>query len=130
MGFLSPGLVADTTNIEASEAISAGDFVNFWNDGGTTKVRKADGATSKEAVGYVIAGFAIAETALVYHEGSNDQVTGLTPSAKLRLSVTVPGGVQETGPIIGAGAINQPLGIASSATKISVEIGSPIYLSA
>ena len=39
------GLGADTASIQASEALSAGDFVNIWNSGGA-RVRKADAAVA------------------------------------------------------------------------------------
>ena len=71
------GIGADTSNVVASEALAAGDFVNVWNDAGAFKVRKADATTAgKEAHGFVLAAVASAGTATVYFEGTNTQVSG------------------------------------------------------
>jgi len=48
------GVAADVTVLPASENLSAGDFVNIWNDAGTARCRKADASTTgKEAHGFV-----------------------------------------------------------------------------
>jgi len=56
--------------------------VNIWDSTGA-KVRKADATVAgKEAHGFVKAVFTHPTTATVYFEGSNDQVTGLTPGVQ------------------------------------------------
>lgn len=121
------GVGADTAVIDASEALSAGDLVNVWSNGGVFNVRKADASTTgKEAHGFVLASVLISAPATVYFEGPNTQVTGLTPGRKF-LSATVPGGTQSAAPT-GAGQIAQPVGIATSATVLNFDSGPFIVL--
>lgn len=122
------GIGADTDEIMASEALAAGDFVNIWDDGGTAKLRKATAdALGKRAHGYVLVGVALGETALVYYEGPNNQLTGLTPGATYFLDSVNPGKVvTSTGLSTTSGHIVQEVGVAVSATKINVEISKPI----
>lgn len=63
---LPAGAGPDIFNAEASEALSAGNYVNLWNDSGTAKVRKADNTNSRPAHGFVRATVANAATASVY----------------------------------------------------------------
>ena len=118
MSFMPVGLGAETDVITASEALSAGDFVNVWNSAGA-KVRKADGSTSgKEAQGFVLAAYSSSASATVYRISQlNNQLTGMTPGAKQYLSATVPGGRAETAPS-STGQTVQCLGVAKSATEI------------
>lgn len=117
--FMPTGIGADTAAIVASEALSAGDFVNVWNDAGTPKVRKADATTAgKEAHGFVLSSFADAATAIVYFEGANTQVSGAT-AGRVYLSTT-PGGFTSTPPSA-AGNVVQMVGVAVAATNINVE---------
>lgn len=114
------GITPETGSLTASESLADGDFVNIWNDAGTPKVRKADGSTTgKEAHGFVLAATAASGTALVYFEGANTHLTGLTAGPRF-LSATVPGGTQATAPT-GSGQIIQQLGIAYSSTNLTFE---------
>lgn len=114
------GVGADTATIVASEALSAGDFVNVWDDAGTIKVRKADATTAgKEADGFVLAAVSSAANATVYFEGQNNQRTGLTLGARYYLSTT-PGGAATT-VLTSAGNVVQYLGRAVSTTTIVFE---------
>jgi hypothetical protein len=45
--FMPVGIGADTVQGTASEALSAGDFVNFHDDGGTFSVRLADNSNGR-----------------------------------------------------------------------------------
>lgn len=113
------GVGADTQTIPASENLSAGDFVNVWNDAGTTKCRKADATTAgKEANGFVLAAFTSGQSAAVYLDGSNTGVTGLTPGARYYLSAVAPGQATATAPS-GSGNVVQFLGVAVSASRLS-----------
>lgn len=113
------GVVADTKIITASEALTAGDFVNVWNSTGV-KVRKADGtATGKECNGFVLANVANGASATVYFEGPNTQRSGMTVGARQYLSTT-PGAATET-PLAGSGNVVQYLGVAVSATEMNFE---------
>lgn len=105
--------------IVAFETLAAGDFVNIFNSSGATKCRKADASVAgKEAQGFVLAGFSSSATAAVYRlEKLNNQRTGMTLGTAQYLSVTVPGGTQETVPSA-TGQVVQLLGISKSATEL------------
>lgn len=119
------GIGADTSVIEASENLAAGDLVNIHNSSGA-KVRKADATTAgKEAHGFVLAGVTSGQNATVYFEGSNTQVTGLTPGAQF-LS-TSPGLATATAPS-GSGNVVQRVGVATAAASLNFEAGAPIVL--
>ena len=121
-----PSGVGDETEVfPASEALSAGDCVNKWNDSGTVKVRKAD-TNGKPADGYVKAAVASGANATVYSDGLNDAVTGLTIGT-VYLSAT-PGGYSATPPADGSGLVLQELGFANSATAVQFRRGIPVTL--
>lgn len=125
---LPVGVGADTKQLTASENLSAGDFVNIWDDSGTAKVRKADASsTSKEAHGFVLAAVTSSANATVYFEGTNTQLSGLSPAAKYFLSGSTAGGVVSTPPSA-SGHIVQSIGVALSATEISFEPAQTIEL--
>lgn len=120
------GMGADTASITASEALAAGDLVNVWSDGGAFKVRKADAsAAGKEAHGFVLAAVSAGAAATVYFEGTNTQMTGLTPGA-LFLSATA-GKAQASAPT-GAGQVVQRVGFAVSATALNFQASQPVVL--
>jgi len=115
------GIGADTKAIIASEDLAAGDFVNIYDNAGTPNVRKADATTSgKEAVGFVLAAVTAGNTATVYFEGTNNQVTGLTIGGRCYLSTTAGGVIQDVSAYT-AGNVVQYLGVAVSATEIAFE---------
>lgn len=121
------GVAADTAVIVASEALSAGDFVNVWSNAGAFNVRKADASVSgKEAHGFVLSAVLISGNATVYSAGPNTQVTGATPGTRY-LSASTPGGSTATAPS-GTGQVAQRLGVATSATSINFEWQTPIQL--
>lgn len=121
------GIVPETGQILASEALADGDFVNVYNNAGVSNVRKSDGSvTGKETHGYVLASVASAATATVYFEGSNTHLTGLVGGPRY-MSVTTPGGSQATAPS-GSGQVVQQIGIAYSATALTFEPKAPIVL--
>ena len=120
------GIGADTAVLPSSENLTAGDFVNIWNDAGTLKVRKADasGGIAKKADGFVLANVTSPANATVYFEGTNNQLTGLTLGAIYFLSAT-PGAPTVTVPTT-AGHIRQVVGKAVSTTAMTTEIDEPI----
>lgn len=120
------GIGAETSAVEAFGALAAGDFVNVFNDGGIMKARKADASSAvAPANGFVLAAFAIGETATVYWGGLNNQVTGLTPG--LHFLSTTPGASNHIAPAA-AGNIVQRLGLAVSSTVINFQPQDPILL--
>lgn len=123
---LPTGVGADTAVINASEALAAGDLVNIWDNSGTANVRKADASTAgKEAHGFVLAAVASGQPATVYFDGTNTQMTGLTPGRQY-LSTT-PGKTSATAPT-GSGQVVQVVGFAVSATAMSFQSNPPIVL--
>lgn len=126
--WMPAGFGAETLTIITSENLAAGDFVNVYNNAGTTNVRKADATSNaKRAHGYVLAAVLSGANASIYYGNLNNQLAGLTKGAQYYLSGTTPGGVSSTAPIA-TGNLSQGLGVASSATEILVEIQAPIEL--
>lgn len=123
--FLPVGVGADTAVITTSEALTAGDLVNIYNNSGA-KVRKADAtAAGKEAHGFVLASYGSGVSATVYFEGTNTGVTGLTPGAQFL--ATTAGAATATAPSA-AGNIVQRVGFAVSATAMNFQSQPPITL--
>jgi hypothetical protein len=123
---LPAGIGEETVAVTASEALTAGDFVNVWDDSGTAKVRKADATVAgKEAHGFVLADVASAATATVHLEGTNNQCSGLIPGRQF-LSTTA-GKCGNTAPSA-SGNVVQCLGFATSATAMSFQPNPPITL--
>lgn len=114
-------------SITASEALSAGDIVNIWNDAGTAKVRKADAtAQGKEAHGFVLASVASAAAVPVYFSGANTALAGLTPGAVLYLSTTP--GQAASAWVTATGNVHQEVGVAYSSGAMSFAKQIPITL--
>lgn len=123
--FMPTGIAADTAAITASEALAAGDLVNVWNSTGA-KVRKADATTSgKEAHGYVLASVSSSGTATVYFEGTNSQVTSLTPGVQY-LSTTA--GLSTSTAPSASGNVVQRVGFATAAAALNFQSQPPIVL--
>ena len=124
---LPPGIGADTASVEASEDLAAGDLVNIWDDSGTAKCRKADASVfGKEANGFVLTSVTTGNNAVIYFEGTNNQLSGMTPGKTQFLSTT-PGQVTETPPI-GVGNVVQIVGKSFSATEMNFESNITIIL--
>lgn len=122
------GIAPDVKVANASEALSAGDYVNVYDVSGTTTVRKASAADdTKPAVGYVLDNVTISTNATVYFDGTNTALTGLTAGVRYYLSASTPGAVvaQSSAPAAN-GNILQYLGTAISTTEINTEIGEPV----
>ncbi len=111
------GFGVDQNVVLATEALSAGDFVNVHAGG----VRKADAATNKPAHGFVLSAVANGAQANVIAEGTNTAVSGLT-MGPVWLSATTPGAATNTPPS-GTGKLVQPLGKAVSATAVNFQQG-------
>lgn len=124
---LPVGIGADTQQVQASEALAAGDLVNIWDSTGAFRVRKADASTSgKRAHGFVLAAVASGAQALVYFEATNTQQTSVPPG-ELFLSAATPGKVTGTAPTA-AGQTVQRVGFGVSATAFNFQAGEPIVL--
>ncbi len=122
------GIGADTQSIIASENLAAGDLVSIWANGSVTNIRKADasGGTAKQADGFVKTAVASGVAGVVYSVGSNDAASGMTVGKQF-LSGTTPGKSTTTPPTT-SGYIVQRVGVAITATVLTVELKSPITL--
>lgn len=118
------GILAEVGTALASEALTAGNFVQVYNNAGVPNVRRADASTvGKQANAFVLSSFASGATATVYVAGINNAVTGQV-AGPVFLGTT-PGGVQTTAPTV-AGQVAQQLGEAISATAISFQPQMPL----
>jgi len=126
-GLIDPTMIgtSESLSMVASETLSAGDFVNFWNDSGTIKMRKATNTgIATKACGYVKAGVTSGASGTVYRD--NGLLTGLsslTVGANYFLGTS--GGVTTTIPT-GSASIVQSLGVAQTTTALLVDIEDPI----
>ncbi len=120
------GVGAQTKTILASEALTAGNWVNVYNNAGTANVRKADATTAgKECNGFVLASISSGASGTVYLSGTNNQVSGKTVG-RLFLGTTA-GADTATAPSA-AGNVVQELGYAVSATEVAFAPKLPITL--
>lgn len=126
MSMMPVGLGSHTQQITASEAISAGAFVNIYNNGGAFGVRNADAATGKRAHGFVLAAVANGATATVYPDGLNTALSALT-AGDYFLSDSAVGAVTQTAPTT-SGHMVQRVGVALNATTMECDLGTPITL--
>lgn len=126
---LPVGVGAETFTGVASEALSAGNFVNIYTNGGVMNVRKADASVAgKEANGFVLTAVSASGTATVFAiSQTNTQLTGLTAGAIYYLSDSTPGGVATAAPTTSAHVVQQ-LGRASSTTAMVFQPGPAITL--
>jgi len=121
LSLMPTGVGASTVTVVASEALSAGDFVNVYNNAGTLNVRKADATTNgKEAHGFVLAAVLSSANATVYLGGVNTGVSAKTPGTTYYLSTT-PGASTATAPSA-TGNLVQKLGYATDATSIRLSL--------
>lgn len=129
--FLPAGIGANQVVAPASEALSAGNFVNLHDDSGTLKARKADNSNNRPAHGYVEAAVTISSDATVKRLNTvNASLSGLTPGAEQWLGTA--GGLIAT-PLdatdgANAGKACQYLGIAKSATELVTVEEAPVLL--
>ena len=108
--------------VMASETLSAGDFVNVFNDDGTPKLRRADASSiATRAHGFVKTAASEGETVKFYESGPVAGFSGLTIGATCFLSDAAPGEVTATAPTA-SGHIAQVVGVAVSATEIQVDV--------
>jgi hypothetical protein len=123
---VGPDVKIATVN-EAS-GLSAGDYVNIFDNGGTPNVRLADNSNGRPAHGFVKASHADATQATIYFEGPNADLAGLTVGGRVYLGTA--GGVIQTplDPAINAGDIHQLLGTAVDTTEVNTDIEDCIQL--
>lgn len=114
-----------TTTVTASEAMTAGDIVNVWNDNGLFKARKASASLKYVAHGFLLASVTSGAQAMVYHVGVNNLQVGLAPGTQW-LS-TIAGKV--TGrPPSSVGSVVQRIGFAPNNSTLNFEPMTPIWI--
>ena len=124
LSLMPVGIGPDTQDIICTENLSAGEFVNMYNNLGTIAVRKADRSNNRPAHGFVIQNYTAAQIAKVYKDSENNALAGLTLGAYYFLGLA--GAASLTPPAAGSGHLLQALGVAMSATELDVEIQKPV----
>lgn len=112
------GFGESTLSLTASEALSAGDFVNVFDDAGTPSMQKADATTAgKAADGFVLTSITSGNTGTFYALGEmNDQLSALTTGSIYYLSTTA--GTATTTRPSASGNVIQRLGRAVNTSTI------------
>ena len=119
--FFPAGIGTATFIRPASEALSAGDFVNMHDNAGASNARKADNTSYKPADGFVLAAVGMGANATIFPLGEIvSGLTGLTPGSEYFLGTA--GGLTLTPPTA-AGSIFQRVGVALTANTLSTDRG-------
>jgi hypothetical protein len=124
---LPTGVGPETKTILASEALTAGNLVNIYNNAGTANCRKADASAAsagKIAHGFVLANVSNGANATVYLAGINNQLSGMTVGDEY---LSTAGAVVST-PATTSGYTSQKVGVAISATELAFQPTAPIIL--
>ena len=101
-------LMTNTTTVVAAEDLVANDYVNFFDDAGVGKARKADATQNRPAHGYVAKAAVLGDNVVAYISGMNKGV-GLTVGVRYFLGTT---GTPTATPDENTGSILQFLGVA------------------
>ena len=115
------GIGATTITAIAGEDISAGKFINLFNDAGTLKCRLADNSNNRPANGFTTISYVADEQVTIYPlDGINSNLSGLTVGSDYWLGTA--GGVIAT-PLdssddLNINKIDQYLGFATSETEL------------
>lgn len=126
LSMMPSGIGAETTSLVASEALSAGELVNIWDDVGTPKVRLADASNGRQADGFVLATAAIGASIDVYTDGA---LTGIVVVAGTNYWLSdTPGQFTTVVPINPPSTINQLVGRASNNSQIIFSMAAPTLL--
>jgi len=129
-GNLDPSIAVTegvTVSIEAGMDLLAGDFINIYNDAGTTKIRKASASGELFANGFVKLDYTTGDESQVYLQGINNALTGLSVGLLYFLGVT--SGTITVSPPAGTGETVQQLGRAISTTSLAFDPVNPIVRS-
>lgn len=120
---LPVGVGPDVKLLETTEDLLGGQYVNVFDVSGTAKVRLADASNGRDAHGFVKEAFLTGATAVVYFEGPNDDLTGLTVGGRVYLNTagTVTQSPRSTG-------IHQFLGVAVSPTEVNTDLDDCVLL--
>lgn len=97
--------------------VTAGQFVNVFNDNGVSKIRPADNNSGYQAHGYILVNCNIGDVVQVFFEGNNGLVSGAITGA---VWLGANGSFAHTR---GNGTIVQKIGIATATNNINFENG-------
>lgn len=125
---LPVGVGPDVKIVEASEALTAGDYVNIFDNAGTPNVRLADNSNGREAHGYVLASFAITENAQVFFEGPNTAASSALAGQRAYLGTAGDIITTPLDPATQTGNIHQLLGSYVDVNEINTDIDDCIVL--
>lgn len=112
---LPPGVGAKTYTMTADGNLTAGMFVNIFDDSSVLSARPADESLGFPANGFVLDPILDNATGTVYASGVNTALAGLTPGQTYWLDVS--GGVA-TSPSLTEQGFTQEIGVALSATEL------------
>jgi len=129
--FLPAGIGANTVTATTTEALTAGAFVNLFDNNGTMGARLADNSNGRAAHGYVNSAVASGVAATVNRLNTvNANRSGLTAGKEYWLGTA--GGVLATPldptDVANVGKADQYLGIAKSATELVTAEFQAVYL--
>lgn len=129
--FLPAGIGANTVSGLASEALTAGAFVNLFDNNGALGVRLADNSNGRPAHGYVNSVVASGAAATVNRLNTvNANRSGLVAGKEYWLGTA--GGVAVTAldpaDVANAGKVDQYLGVAKSETELVTTEFEAVYL--
>lgn len=129
--FLPAGIGANTLSAPASEALTAGAFVNLFDNNGALGARLADNSNGRPAHGYVNSAVASGAAATVNRLNTvNANRSGLTAGKEYWLGAA--GGVTATAldptAVGSVGKVDQYLGLAKSDTELVTTEFEAVYL--
>jgi hypothetical protein len=117
------GVGPDVSQLETSDDLTPGQYVNIYDVAGAAKVRLADASNGRDAHGFVKEAFVTGAQATVYFEGPNEDLSGLSIGSRQYLGVA--GQVTATPRTSG---IHQFLGYAVKNDTINTDIDDVIVL--
>lgn len=121
------GIGATVVVVPLTESAAAGDFINLFENAGVPSGRLANATNdTKPAHGFVMSAVAANASAVVYVDGENTVLTGLSTGARYYLS-TSPGKVTATPPSA-SGNIVQLVGVACNKTTVGFVQSMPVSL--
>ncbi len=127
--FLPTGIGANQIIAPATEALSAGQFVNLYDATGTLSVRLADNSNNREAWGYVKEAVVSGADATVYRLNTvNANLSSLTAGADYWLGTAGAVITAPLSPVLDTGKLDQYLGKARSATELVTVEFEPVQL--
>jgi hypothetical protein len=124
LSMMPVGVGPDTLTADAFENLGAGEFVYIRTDGTVAKASASSSGTP--SVGFVLSAVSVGQPALVYFEGRNTSLSGLTVGARYYLSETA--GAVTTTPVTGTDKKHQYIGNAITATALTFEADDYVVL--